>query len=516
MSIRTSLLAAVCVLAAASVTACSDAGGVEASAPGGTLTIAIGGPPTLDPYKANIDPNNIPTVSLAYAPLIRLNADRTFTPDLAESFGYTDKQNKIFQIKLRPGLTFADGAALDAAAVVASLKYMLSVSPKAKTWTGSITDIAATDPLTIVVTNKTPNPVMRQIFSQAVLSGSIIAPSGLVDPTKLAQQTFGAGPYILDGAQTVPNDHYTYVANPNYWNKAGQYWQKVVVRVIPDANARVQAIQAGQVDFASLTADSGPAVKAAGLTSVTASIAVAGMVLADRNGTVAPQLKDVRVRQALNHAIDRAAITKAIYGEFGTPTSQTTAPGFDGYSKELDNRYPYDPARAKTLLAEAGFGGGFTLKVETQNSFGISVVTQAVVAQWKAIGVEVELTTDTQVAQWLANVTSRKFPVMGFAYGNLPTFLSSLDFMQPTPNPFNPYGTGDTKLSELLAQASAEPDPATQISLFQQANALMADLAWFAPVARMHGLAVTGPRVAQMEVIGDNGLPSVVTIQPAG
>lgn len=509
------IAAAVGLMTALSITACSGSqAGVDDTTGSPTLTIAISGPPTLDPYKANIDPNNIPTVALAYAPLIRLNADRSFTGELAESFGYTDDQNKVFQMKLRPGLKFADGSALDANAVVASLKYMLEVSPKAKTWARTISDITATDAATIVVTNSAPNPVLRQLFSQAVLSGSVISAAGLADPDKLAQQTFGAGPYVLDPASTVPNDHYTYVRNPHYWNSEGQYWGKVVVRVIPDTNARVQAIQAGQIDFASVTSDAGPAVAAAGLKYVRASIAIIGMMLADRDGTVAAPLKDVRVRQALNYAIDRGAITRAIYGDFATPTSQTSAPGFDGYDQALDNRYPYDPARARDLLAQAGYAEGFKLEVETQKAFGISVVTQAVVAQWKEIGVEVELTTDAQTAQWLENVTSRKFPAMGFAYGNLPTYLSSLDFMSAKPGPFNPFATSDAKLAQLLAEASAEPDPARQTELFQQAVAHMTELAWFAPVVRLDGLAVMGPRIAGVEATADNGLPSVVTIRP--
>ncbi|MDI1461453.1 ABC transporter substrate-binding protein [Catellatospora sp. KI3] len=516
MRIRRTLAALGCLTVLAAAAACSSEPQPSTDPAAKTLTIAISGPPTLDPYKANIDPNNISTVQLAYASLIRLNADRSFSPDLAESFGYTDKQNKIFQMKLRSGLTFADGTPLDAAAVVASLKYLLKVSPKAQTWTGTITDITAADAQTVVVTNSAPNPVMRQIFSQAVLSGSVISPKGLADPTALAKQTFGAGPYVLDAAQTVPNDHYTYLPNPKFWNKSAQYWQKVVVRVIPDTNARVQAIQSGQVDFVSLTSDAGPAVKATGLPYATAGIAVVGMELADRDGAVAPQLKDVRVRQALNYAIDRAAITKAIFGTFAVPTSQMAAPGFDGYSKELDDRYPYDPEKAKSLLAEAGFPNGFTLKVETQQGFGISIVAQAVVAQWKKIGVEVELTTDTQTAQWLTNVTSKKFPVMGFAYGNLPTYLTSLDFMLPRPGPFNPFASGDAKLSQLLTAAAAEPDQAKQTALFQQAAGQMIELAWLAPVIRLQGLAVTGPRIGGYEQTADYGLPNVTTLRPKG
>ncbi len=493
----------------------SNAAAGNTSGPTGTLTIAINAAPTLDPYKANVDPNNIQTVSLGYASLIRLNADRSFTEDLAQSYGYSDKENKVFQMKLRSGLKFADGTPITADAVVNSLQYMLKVSPKAKSWAGTISSITAPDASTIVVTNKAPNPVMRQIFSQAILSGSVISPAGLGDPSKLAQQTFGAGPYVLDAANSVPGDHYTFTANPNYWNKANQLWQKVVERVIPDSNATVQAIQAGQIDYAIVNADAGPAVKAANLRTVTSGAAMIGLILADRDGVVDPHLKDVRVRQALNYAIDREAITKTLFGTFAHPTSQTAAPGFDGYDKALDTRYPYDPAKAKSLLAEAGYTGGFTLKVETQSLFGISLVTQAVAAQWKEIGVTVDMTTDAQTAQWLDSVMSRKYPVTGYAFGNLPTYLLSLNFMAPVPNPFNPFASSDAQLNQLLAQAGAEPDPAQQAAIYKQATAHLADLAWFAPIARIDSIAVLGPRVAGIEQTSDNGLPNIVTVRPS-
>ncbi|WP_158849547.1 ABC transporter substrate-binding protein [Saccharothrix deserti] len=475
----------------------------------------MSGPPTLDPYKANLDPNSAANINLGYAALIRMNPDRTFTGDLAESFGYTDKQNKVFQLKLRADVKFADGTPVDAAAVVASLEYFRKVGVNAASWGGSISSITAPDSSTVVITNSTSNPVMPMLMSQALLSGSIISPAGLADPGKLAQQTFGAGPYTLDPANTVPNDHYTYTANPNYWNKAQQRWKRVVVRIIPDANATVQAIQANQVDAAAVGPDAGPALTAAGLQHVKAGTALMGMVLADRDGAVAAPLKDARVRQALNYAIDRAAVTKAIFGDFAEPTSQTSIPGYDGYSEALDGRYPYDPDQAKSLLSAAGYPNGFTLIVETQGFFGINIVTQAVIAQWKKIGVNVELTTDAQPPQWIANVMARKFPVTGFGYGALPTYLSSQNFMLPTANPFNPFGTGDDQLNQLLAQAAAEPDPAKQAAAYQQATTRLSEVAWFAPVARVAGILVVGKRLANIDQPGGGNLPDVLSLRPS-
>jgi peptide/nickel transport system substrate-binding protein len=304
--------AAIPIVTALFAGACTSSPSTTTDGVSDTLTFAVSGAPTLDPYKANVDPNSAPNINLAYSGLIRLNADGSYTGDLAESFGYTDNENKNFQVKLRAGVKFADGTPVDAAAVVASLNYFLKEGLNAASFGGSIDTITAVDSSTVLITNKTSNPVMPMLLSQALLAGSIISPAGLADTSKLAQQTFGAGPYVLDPTNTVPNDHYTYTANPNYWNKDLQHWKKIVVKVIADSNATVQAIQANQVDSAMVLGESGDAVVAAGLRHKEDNAVLIGMILADRDGAVAPELKDIRVRQALNYAIDRAAVTKAV------------------------------------------------------------------------------------------------------------------------------------------------------------------------------------------------------------
>ncbi len=91
-----------------------------------------------------------------------------------------------------------------------------------------------------------------------------------------------------------------------------------------------------------------------------APAAMVGMYIADVDGTVVPAFKDLRVRQALNYAIDREAITKSVYGDFGIPTDQYVPEGIGGYLPELEDVYPYDPEKAKELLAEAGYPDGFS------------------------------------------------------------------------------------------------------------------------------------------------------------
>src|SRR5262249_44483319 len=187
----------------------------------------------------------------------------------------------------------------------------------------------------------------------------------LRSPAQLGTRTFGAGPYTLDPAQTVTGDHYTYVPNPRYHDKAAVHWKKVVVRIITDPQSMLNALKTGEVQVGNGDATTIGAARQAGLTIASAPLLWTGVTLADRGGKVARALADVRVRQALNYATDRKAIVNALFPGTGTPTSELTVPRGYGYDSALTNAYPYDPGKAMQLLAAAGYPHGFTLKIVT-------------------------------------------------------------------------------------------------------------------------------------------------------
>lgn len=486
MTRRVAILAA---LTAAATTGCSGSGtsGTGGSAAqGDTLTvIASGAPASLDPAKANVGSDNW-FVNLTYDTVLRQGPNGKVTAGLATKWGYVGTGNTEFEFTLRKGLKFADGTPLDAKAVAASLNYSrkngLNVS-----WTSAIESVEATSPLTVRINCSSPHPNLPQLMTQVLMVGSVISPKGLAAPARMGTQSFGAGPYVLDTARTATGDHYTYTPNPHYWDKKKIHWKKVVIKVVSNPNSALQAVRTRQADAMVVTANQVDTAKSGGLKVVGAPNVFMGVNLADRKGTIAKPLKDLRVRQALNYAVDRAAITKAVAQDHGQPTSQISLPGLDGFAADYDNRYPYDPDKAKKLLAEAGYPDGFSLKVETQSLFGIDLVTQAVVQQWKKIGVTADVTTDTSVGQWLANATSKKFPVLGFGYGGATSYALSLDWMLPHATAFNPFATSDPKLTRMLNAAAAAPAD-KQPALYQDVMRYVVDQAWFVSVMRMDGL----------------------------
>ncbi|MFL6128825.1 MAG: ABC transporter substrate-binding protein, partial [Mycobacteriales bacterium] len=350
---------------------------------GDTLTVAYASvPQTLDPAKTV--QNNSLYQALAYAPLIVRRSDGSLQPGLATSWKYTDAQNTRFELQLRPGVTFSDGSTLTARNVVDHFRYVLAAGGQfAPLFAGDT--FTATGPMTVLIRTPKPNPDLPTLLTQDNVVGGVISPTGLTDKAKLGTRTAGAGPYQLDAAQTVAGDHYTFVPNPNYYDKPSVHWRKVVVRSITNPQATLNAMKGGQVDFAVGDSTTVAAAKQAGLTVTSTPLLWTGATLADRDGKQAKPLSDVRVRQALNYATDRRAIATALFRDGGQPTSQLTVPGGYGYDQALDDAYPYDVAKAKQLLAEAGLPDGFSLPIVTAEYQSMSLVAQALGQQWKKV-----------------------------------------------------------------------------------------------------------------------------------
>jgi peptide/nickel transport system substrate-binding protein len=271
-------------------------------------------------------------------------------PGLATSWQYISNDNTQLQLQLRSGVKYSDGSTLSAQNVVDHFEYVLASGGQfAPLFAGD--SFTATGPLTVVVKTPKPNPDLPTLLTQDDVVGGIISPMGLQNKAKLGTQTFGAGPYELDPSATVAGDHYTFVPNPNYYDKGSVHWHKVVVRAITSPQATLNAMQTGQVDFAVGDASTLDAAKRAGLTVTMTPLLWTGVTLADRDGAMSKPLADVRVRQALNYATDRTSIASALFPNGGKATAQLTVPGGYGYDASLDNAYPYDTAKAKQLLA---------------------------------------------------------------------------------------------------------------------------------------------------------------------
>jgi peptide/nickel transport system substrate-binding protein len=489
--------------------ACSGSSDSSSSS-SSTLTVAINGTPqSLDPAKNGIGPQQF-VQWLAYEPLIRLNADGTTAPGLAKSWKYLDKTNTAFELKLRDGAKFADGTTIDANAVVNALKYFQGTPGPVQGYIDPVEKVSATDGSTVRVDLETPSPIMPQVLSQGFNYGDVISAKGLADTKKLGTQTFGAGPYTLDTDETVAGDHYTYVKNKNYWDPSKQHYAKVVVRVIGDPKTALGAVRTKQINVSTVTT---PAqfteAKSATLDVVTGNRVPIIVWLMDRAGEVTKPMGDVKVREALNYAIDRDSISKAL-GDAYKPLTQMVAPGNDGYDESLDGKYTFDLDKAKRLLTDAGYADGFTLALASNTDNRGSEVSQILIEQLAKINVKVELKTyNNQPDQLFGDIAKKKFAAVTFAYASN---MFSNNALLGQPSVFNPYDAKTPAVTKAFNDLAVAPS-GSEADAAKAVNKSLTDNAWFLPVASVDSY-IFSQGVDDLGVYGNSGILDVLKWTP--
>ncbi len=479
-------LAAIGVAASlvAAVAGCSQSGSGKAPT---TLTIAVASAPlSLDPSKAQNSADGQAYTDLAYAPLITLAADGSLKPGLASSWKYTDASLTTFQLTLRQGVKFSDGETLTSDDVIQSIKRTQTGSGVAAPYAAQITSMEAPDASTVVLHLAQSNPTIADVLTQRYLVGAIVGPKGLSDPSSLGTTTDGAGPYKLDPSQTVANDHYTYIPNPNYWDKSAIHFTKFTVRVIPNPQTAYNALKSHQVSYVAGSFNTVDQAKSAGFAIYSALSDWYGIFLIDRGGELVKALSDQRVRQALNYAVDRPSITKSLFGEYGVPTDEISDSAYadDGYDADYVTHYNYDLGKAKQLLADAGYPKGFTLTIGATATYGDGVeVAQAVAADWAKIGVTAKIQTFNNLGAFATPLQNKQLPAFAGNIDVQPMYLESTQILDKNAGFFNLFQSEDPQLTQLLAAARKQTSSDKIASAWAAVEDRVVDLGWFVPVS---------------------------------
>jgi peptide/nickel transport system substrate-binding protein len=294
---------------------------------------------------------------------------------------------------------------------------------------------------------------------------------------------------VLDPAQTLAGDHYTYIPNPHYWNPGAIHWTKVVIRCITSPTTTLQAMQSGQVQFAvQQQVSSIPAAKQAGLNVTMPLQAFYGLSINDRTGKIVPALGKVQVRQAINYSLNRQAINQAVFGGYGQPDDQSAIPGDDGYVPSLASRYTYDPAKAKQLLAEAGYPHGFTMHILDVKALGFDTLAQAISGELGAVGITAIPVDAANPGDYFGKLASGRYETSILGFGGLPGYFLYGLLFGPGATQFNPLKTRSSVLDS--AYQSLLPLSAAQAAQYaQEMVSYVTNQAWFA-------IAVSTPLVA--------------------
>jgi peptide/nickel transport system substrate-binding protein len=513
--IRTAMRAVVaCILMTVPLAACDGASGANTET-GKVLTIGVTTAlPSFDPTKNGNGPMTV-LFSLPYEPLIHLREDGKLGPGLAKSWRYVGTGNMTFELELRPDAKFSDGTAVTAATVKTWLDYFAGAQAALATAMGPVRSVEAIGQWTVRIHLAEPNPMVAYALTEGFNWGLVASPKAVAAPASLGNQPAGAGPYQLDASQTVANDHYTFVPNPYYFARSEVRYTKIVVRIITSQNTMLQAIKSGQIDIAQGDVTTADAATAAGINVLHAMWETDGITFLDRSGTLSKPLADVRVRQAMNYAIDRKAITDALMGKYGKPTSQMQT--VDGYDPAYENYYPYDPAKARRLLAEAGYARGFTFTV-VDLAAGVAgntgePLTQAIAKYLSEVGIKLDIQTSATGADWFRKVLSGSYPAFTWTRGGDPMWLF-WGVALKRGAVLNQHGWQDPKLDS-LRDAGARAQAANASTQWKEMSRRIVTQADFLPVFQFSRFWYVNDKVGGFSIISNYpATPSPTTWYP--
>jgi len=396
-----------------------------ASAATKTITIAVPGLPTSqgNPFKVGPGTPGIHTFAAIFDALTRVDDKGIVRARLATYWKTVN--STTWRFTLREGVKFSNGEAFNADAVKTTIDFLVSADGRKTTIGGTeFPDLAGASKVSeyvVDITTKTPDAV----FPAKLASLYIVAPKAWTSAGQdvFAKEPIGTGPFKVDSITTTRIEMSAFTGS---WRSPKADKLVLIQLSGTDGTPRLQALQSGQVNIAiAINPDQIAAAKKSKATVITVP-APQVMSLA-YNVIAGGAVKDVRVRQALNYAVDKEAIANSLLVGVGKAATQGVTPAARGYNSAVQG-YPYNPAKAKELLAAAGYEKGLTLSADiTVGSFpSDNLIYQAVKADLAKVGVTLNYTTIT-FAQWLPqyNTNSWKGEAFGLSWNSAPRGDSS-------------------------------------------------------------------------------------------
>ncbi|HXT88552.1 MAG TPA: ABC transporter substrate-binding protein [Trebonia sp.] len=404
---RTRILAAAAAAATlVALAACSSAATGQASGGGGnadgTITIGTEFPPgTLDPTTGT-QGSDLGYLNFVFDTLVQLNP-RTgaIEPMLATSWKYSGTGHLQLAVFLRHGVKFQDGTPFNAQAVVDYSKDFIKAG-----------DIANLLQYVTSVTAAGDYEVIYHLSQQnAQLLGGLAGRAGMIpspaavkkEGANFAVHPVGAGPYSF--VSETQGASYNFTSFPGYWNNAQvKRVKNADFKIFQSDTALVNAVRTGAVNVA-FHLDSQDVSTLKQNSNVTVSVGPGTQFgLAYFNSSRKP-LNDPKVRLAFNLALNRPAIAEAVTDGLGQVTSQPQAPGTIGYVKSLDPAWPYDPAKAKVLMKQAGYANGVSMTCYEYPGLGFETAAPIIIAEEKAVGINMTVIpgTPAQVGTFFTN-----------------------------------------------------------------------------------------------------------------
>ncbi|MEU5692808.1 ABC transporter substrate-binding protein [Actinosynnema sp. NPDC020468] len=423
-----------------------------------------------DPANADIGFDG-PYLSAVYDPLVSLDKDGKPVPGLATSWEWSADRLTL-TAKLRQGVTFDDGEKFDSAAAVANLEHLKSGVRSGQAYL-NVASVSAKDADTVELKLSKRDDALLYFMG---LGRSWMASPAAIKAGKLTDGPVGSGPYTYDKANSAPQSQYVFTKKANHWDSATFPFPSVKLFPITDQTASFNAMLSGQLNMQFANAANLAKAKESGWNVASKPSSWVGVQFADRTGSQVKALGDQKVRQAISYAFDAAGILKAVGNDSGTTTSQLWVKGSQVYDDANNGKYKTDMAKAKQLLADAGYKDGFTVKMPMSPIF--AAWQPAANQTFGELGIKVEW-QDMAMPDYQKNAPT--YPMFiaviamdGDDMATLTDQVTSAQWYNP-----NPSVDAFPEVKALVQKAeTAEPGQA-QTDALKQLNNKLVDLAWW-------------------------------------
>jgi peptide/nickel transport system substrate-binding protein len=446
----------------------APAPGPATAAPSGEVTIGLAAEPnTFDPHLT-VGRNTQIFIVNVYDGLTARDAQGNLVPALATSWKRLNPTT--WQFTLRKGVRFHNGDEFNADAVKFTLDRAINPETKA-TIISEMSTIARTevvDPFTVNVITKAPDFLLPVRLGE--LFGLMLSPkhTNAMGKEAIATRPNGTGPFKLTA--WTKNERMVLEANEQYWRGAPKV-KKITVRPILEDAARIAALQAGEVDLIAPI----PHVRIADLKrneKLVIKTIPAPRIFHVTIDVRKPPFDNVKVRQALNYAVDANAIVKSLYFGYGTRLATVVDKGALGYDPTVPP-YPYDPTKAKALLTEAGFPNGFETEFD---SFTGSIAdhakpAEAIAGYLQKVGLKLKHNVFEFGAFGPRRVANQTAPLFIYSIGNA--------YLEPSwvIRWLTQGGLGmhykNAKLDEMLTRIEATDDPRKRAEQYSAVQKLL-------------------------------------------
>jgi len=481
----------------------------------------------MDPYTLDETVQNS-FLSSIYEPLVRRDKKLGIEPGLAVRWEQTSPT--VWRFHLRPGVKWQDGTPFSADDVVFSYQRNTGKTSSTSSNVVSVKEARKVDDLTVDFETKAPDPILPD-----QLTNWPIVPKQWMEKNNAAEvvvvgtgenyahrNAMGTGPFRL--ALREPDRRNVLERNPGWWDKPEHNLDRVEMTVIASAATRVAALLSGEIDmiYSVPPQDIDKIAKAPGirviqgpeLRTIYLGMDQARDELLFSSVKGKNPLKDVRVRRAFALAIDEPAITSRVMRGQGRPSWLMWGPGVKGYDEALDKRPAVDVAKAKALMAEAGYPDGFQVTLDCPNDRYIAdePICIAVASMLARINVKVDVFARTKV-RFFADVNYPNYRTSFFLLGWTPATYDAHNVIRaliasrgrPGIGTVNNGGYSNARIDELEPLIATELDPAKRKAMISESAKILQDEVGYIP---LHQQRITWAAKENIEMVqpADNWL----------